>query len=196
MWDARYLGQTYVYGTEPNDFLVAWAGQLPAAGRILCLGEGEGRNAVWLAAQGYAPVAVDASAVGLDKARRLAEARGVAITTVHADLAEFAIEPESWDAMISIFCHLPPDLRATVHRRCVSGLRPGGVLLLEAYTPRQLGRGSGGPPTIELMMEGETLSAEFEGLEFLRLAECERAIHEGELHQGLGAVVQMVARKP
>jgi SAM-dependent methyltransferase len=195
MWDERYSAEGYVYGTEPNGFLAAKADLLPA-GRVLCLGEGEGRNAVWLAEQGFEVTAVDASAVGLHKARALAAERGVRISTVNADLADFAIEPAVWDGIVSIFCHLPAALRAEVHRRCVAGLRSGGVLLLEAYTPDQVGRGTGGPPTAELMMDAETLRLELAGLEFLELSETEREIHEGVFHNGLGAVVQLVGRKP
>jgi SAM-dependent methyltransferase len=195
MWDERYRGPDYAYGTEPNDFLVATADQLPA-GRVLCLGEGEGRNAVWLAGRGLEVTAVDASGVGLEKARRLAAERGVAVDTVHADLATFTLEPGAWDAVVSIFCHLPPALRADVHRRAVAGLRPGGVLLLEAYTPRQLDLGTGGPPVAELMMDADTLRAELAGLDFLHLEELERDIREGAFHAGVGAVVQVLGRKP
>ena len=195
MWDQRYSGQAYAYGTEPNAFLVAMAPRLPT-GRVLCLGEGEGRNAVWLAGQGYDVTAVDASGVGLEKARRLAAERGATITTVHSDLAEYDIEPGNWDGIVSVFCHLPPQPRADVHRMCVAGLCSGGVMLLEAYTPGQLVHGTGGPPTVELMMDSEILRKEFAGLEFLDLQECEREIHEGAFHNGLGAVVQMVVRKP
>jgi SAM-dependent methyltransferase len=195
MWDQRYSSDGYVYGTEPNGFLVAASPRL-RPGKVLCLGEGEGRNAVWLAAQGHEVTAVDSSGVGLDKAQRLAAERGVTIVTVQADLAAYEIEAEAWDGIVSIFCHLPAALRAQVHRRCVAGLRPGGVVLLEAYTPRQVGRGTGGPPTADFMMDAETLRSELTGLDFLELRECEREVHEGELHNGLGAVVQLVARKP
>jgi len=118
--------------------------RLPA-GKVLCLAEGERRNAVWLTRQSREVTAVDASEVGMEKARRLAPVRGVTITTVQADLADFEIEPQQWDLIVSIFCHLPRDLRADVHRRCVEGLRPGGMLLLEAYTPAQLEYKTGGP---------------------------------------------------
>lgn len=195
MWDERYGVEGYVYGTEPNGFLLARAGVLPL-GKVLCLGEGEGRNAVWLAEQGHAVTAVDASAVGLRKARALAAGRGVRVTTVHADLAYYRIEAESWDGIVSIFCHLPAALRAEVHRGCVEGLRPGGILLLEAYTPSQVGRGTGGPPTAALMMDAQSLRAELAGLELLELTEREREIHEGALHNGVGAVVELVGRKP
>lgn len=195
MWDKRYSAEGYVYGTEPNGFLVSKAELLPT-GRTLCLGEGEGRNAVWLAEQGHAVTAVDSSGVGLKKARALATSRGVRITTVQADLAHYTIEPATWDGIVSIFCHLPAPLRARVHRGCVAGLRPGGIMLLEAYTPEQLGRGTGGPPTAALMMDARSLRLELAGLEILELAETEREIHEGAFHNGVGAVVHLVARRP
>jgi len=195
MWDQRYSNKTYAYGTEPNDFLVGMLGKLPV-GKVLCIAEGEGRNAVWLAQQGCEVTAVDGSEIGLGKARRLAGERGVAITTVHADLADFEIAPEYWAAIVSIFCHLPPALRRLVHSRCVQGLQPGGVMLLEAYTPRQLDYKTGGPPSEEMMMDGVSLMGELKGLDFRYIKELTREIHEGEFHNGEGAVVQLLATKP
>ena len=165
-------------------------------GKILCLAEGEGRNAVWLAEQGNEVTAVDTSDIGLQKARKLAKARDVVITTVHADLADYDIGTQQWDAIISIFYHLPPDLRQDVHRRCVKGLRDNGMILLEAYTPLQLEYKTGGPPIAEMMMDMRSLSSELIGLEFLCLQERVREIHEGEYHNGTGAVVQALANKP
>ena len=195
MWDERYASEEYLYGREPNGFLVSMVDHLPK-GQVLCLGEGEGRNGVWLARLGFEVTALDASGVGLAKARRLAEEHGVPLHTVHSDLAHYAIEPESWDGVISIFCHTPAELRRRVHRAVVAGLRPGGALILEAYTPRQLEFGTGGPPVVELMMDLDTLRGELAGLELLHAEETEREIHEGRLHTGRGAVVQIVARKP
>ena len=195
MWDQRYNNETYAYGTEPNDFLTSMYNKLPT-GKILCLAEGEGRNAVWLAEQGNEVTAIDASDFGLQKADKLAKEQGVGITTVHADLADYDIGTQQWDAIISIFCHLPPALRQDVHRRCVKGLRSNGMLLLEAYTPLQLEYKTGGPPVAEMMMDAPSLSSELSGLEFLHLHECVREIHEGEFHNGPGAVVQVLAKKP
>lgn len=195
MWDDRYRAPGFAYGVEPNDFLVGAHPHLPANGRVLCLAEGEGRNAVWLARQGHEVTAVDASLVGLDKARQLAAQHSVEITTVHADLADFAIDEKRWDGIVSIFAHVPAPLRRLVHARCVSGLRPGGIMLLEAYTPRQLEFKTGGPPVAELMMDSESLAQEFGDLELLHLEERTRDIHEGEFHHGTGAVVQLIGRK-
>lgn len=194
-WDERFSGESYAYGTEPNDFLVAVADRLPA-GRVLCLAEGEGRNAVWLAQRGLVVTALDASAVGLRKAELLARERGVDIATIHADLADYRIAPGAWDGIVKIFGHLPPALRQRVHADCVAGLRPGGVMVLEAYTPEQLARGTGGPPRRDLMMDAITLREELRGLDFEILQETVRDVQEGRHHDGPGAVVQMVAVKP
>ncbi|TCJ11881.1 class I SAM-dependent methyltransferase [Parasulfuritortus cantonensis] len=196
MWDQRYDREEYVYGTAPNDFLVASVGRLRTGGRVLCLGEGEGRNGVWLAGQGFRVTGLDASAVGLAKAHRLAEQAGVEIETRQVDLAQADLGSAEWDAVVSIFCHLPPDLRRRVHAGVVRALRPGGVLVLEAYTPAQLDHGTGGPPHAAMMMDLATLAEELSGLEFEHAVELRREVREGQGHFGLGAVVQVVARKP
>jgi SAM-dependent methyltransferase len=192
-WDERYGADTYFYGVEPNDFLREQAGALRARGEALCLGEGEGRNAVHLAQQGFAVVAVDQSAVGMQKAQQLAAARGVRITTVISDLAKFRIEPGSWDAIVSIWCHLPRELRREVHRQAAAGLKPGGAFLLEAYTPAQLQHRTGGPSTPDLMPTLAELREELAGLDFRHGVECERIVQEGTGHRGLSAVVQVLA---
>ena len=194
MWDERYSTDDYAYGKAPNAFLAERHAAIPK-GRVLSLAEGEGRNAVFLALQGYAVTAVDGSAVGLAKARRLAEENGVAIDTVHADLAEFAIGEGQWDGIVSIFCPLPSALRAAVHRRVVAGLRPGGVFLLEAYRPEQVHYGTGGGKDTDTMQTPESLQQELAGLSFRHLAALERDIVEGSYHTGLGAVVQAIAVK-
>ncbi len=195
MWDQRYAADDYVYGTLPNDFLVSRVASLPR-GRVLCLGEGEGRNAVWLAQQGFEAHAVDASAVGLEKARRLARERGVPLGTTVADLAAFDAGADAWDAIVSIFCHLPAAARARVHGQVARWLRPGGVFLLEAYTPDQLALKTGGPPSADLMMTLAGLRRELGGLVIEHGVETVRRVMEGRLHTGEGAVVQLVARRP
>jgi SAM-dependent methyltransferase len=161
---------------------------------VLCLGEGEGRNAVFLAERGLAPLAVDLSSVGLEKAQRLAEQRGVRISTLVTDLADYRIEPARWAGIVSIWCHLPSALRGRVYRDVVAGLAPGGMLLLESYTPAQIGRGTGGPSSADLMPTLPQLREELAGLELLEARECEREVREGRGHGGLSAVVQIVAR--
>ncbi len=196
MWDARYGGAAHVYGTEPNDFLKTEAARLPPRGRVLSLAEGEGRNAVFLAGRGHAVTAVDQSTVGLEKARALAAARGVALDTVVADLAAYAVPPNAWDGVVSIFCHVPAAVRRRLHAGVVAGLRPGGVLLLEAYRPAQLQFKTGGPPTADLLPSLADLRAELAGLDFLHAVETERDVVEGSFHTGRAAVVQVVAVKP
>ncbi len=195
-WDDRFAGNDYVYGTEANGFLRSVADGMPPAGKVLCLAEGEGRNAVFLAGRGHTVTAVDASAVGLKKAMRLAEMQGVAIRTVHADLAAFAMGHGAWDAVVSIFAHVPEELRRAVHRRVVDALRPGGVFVLEAYTPAQLALGTGGPRDASLMMNLASLREELAGLTMEIGREVQRVVTEGSAHSGEAAVVQVLARKP
>lgn len=196
MWDDRYSAEDYAFGKQPNDFLAEVAASLPKGGRVLCIAEGEGRNAVYLAEQGYQVLAVDSSAVGLNKAKQLAAERGVSIETQVADLAEFAIEENAWDGVVSIFCHLPPPVRKALHTKLVMGLRSGGVLVLESYTPRQLEFKTGGPPVADLMMTLAELREELAGLEFRHAQEIDREVVEGLFHTGMGAVVQLIAAKP
>lgn len=196
IWDQRYASPEYVYGTEPNEFLAEAIRGLNGCGRALCLAEGEGRNAVFLAGRGYEVHAVDASPVGLAKAERLAQERGVHIVTEVANLEGYRIEPGAWDLIVSIFCHLPAPIRRALHREVVAGLRPGGYFVLEAYTPAQIALGTGGPPDPALMMTLAELREELAGLDFEQAREIERDVHEGRLHTGRGAVVQLVARKP
>lgn len=194
-WDERYGAEGFAYGTEPNEFLAGVADRIPP-GPVLCLCDGEGRNGVFLATRGHDVTSVDGSAVGLEKARRLAASRGVSIRTVHADLAQFTIEPGTWSGIVSIFAHLPPALRERVHGASVRGLKPGGVFILEAYTIEQLALKTGGPSDPQMLMSLAALRRELAGLEFLTGQELRREIAEGTFHQGLSAVVQVVGRLP
>lgn len=193
-WDERYNTEDYVYGTAANDFLVSVVDHIPR-GRVLCLAEGEGRNAVFLAEKGYAVTAVDFSAVGLQKAHRLAAERGVSIETCCADLREFVISPNQWQGIVSIFAHVPPEVRVPLHRAVVAGLGKGGVFVLEAYTPQQLQYKTGGPPVAELMMSLADLQTELAGLKWVIAQEKTRLIQEGTLHRGMSAVVQLLGVK-
>ena len=194
MWDKRYSGEAFAYGTEPNDFIREQAGRLPV-GDTLSLGEGEGRNAVFLAGLGHRVSALDASEVGLAKAQAFAQKNGVEIETIHADLANYDLEVNRWDVIVSVFCHLPPELRRKVHGQIAGALRPGGCLILEAYTPLQLEYKTGGPPNAAMMMDLDSLRDELGELEFEFAQEVVREIHEGALHDGRGATVQLIARK-
>jgi len=194
MWDERYSAAEYAYGTNPNNFLEANFSSIPK-GKVLSLAEGEGRNAVFLAKQGYSVTAVDASLVGLNKAKKLAEENGVVVEFIQADLADYDLGENQWEGIVSIFCPLPSSIRKQVHQKVAAGLKPNGVFLLEAYTPNQLKHGTGGGNSVDVMQSQETLSQELAGLKFRHLIELERDIIEGIYHTGIGAVVQAIALK-
>jgi SAM-dependent methyltransferase len=191
MWNERYGKPEYAFGTKPNDFLVSVASQIPQ-GRILCLGEGEGRNAVYLASLGYEVVAVDQSEVGLAKAEKLAAQQGVQIQTIVADLAELIIEPNTWQGVVSIFCHLPSALWRQVHSAAIVGLTSGGMLVLELYTPRQLEFKTGGPNNVDMLVSLETVKSKLTELHWKIAREVDREVLEGAYHTGLAAVVQIL----
>lgn len=199
MWNERYADAFTAYGTAPNDWLREVADRIPK-GPVLCLAEGEGRNAVWLAERGHEVTGVDQSDVGLANAQRLAKERGVTLRTVAADLAEFDLGEAKWTGIVSIWAHTPPAIRVPLHAACVRALRPGGAFVLEAYSPKQLHRpGLGGPPTEEhlpMMMTVEGLTSELAGLRLERCAEVDRDIDEGKFHQGPSTTVQVLAFKP
>jgi SAM-dependent methyltransferase len=194
-WDQRYSANPAGYGTEPNAFVRQVAEGIPD-GPVLCLAEGQGRNAVYLARLGHEVLAVDQSAVGLRRARELADERGVRVQTQVADLADFAIAPGGWSGIVATFLHLPSELRRRVLAAAVQGLRPGGLFILEAFAVGQLGRSSGGPRSADLLLSVDLLRDELVGLELLQLRELERVLDEGPLHQGPCLVVQALGRKP
>ena len=198
MWDQRYNEEGFAYGIDPNDFLKSEYSRIPKGGRVLCLAEGEGRNAVFLAKQGYTVTAVDQSSVGLEKAKALAIENGVQISTVVADLADYDFGNEVWDGIVSIAAHVPPKLRKKLHGQVVNSLKKGGVFVLEAFTARHIELdGIGGPPPSrkKMFMSLEELESELDGLDFVVGSEIERNISEGKYHLGESAVVQVVACK-
>lgn len=194
MWDKRYSEEGYAYGTAPNEFLVEKVNCIPK-GKVLSLAEGEGRNAVFLAKQGYAVTAVDASLVGLNKARKLAAENDVVVELIQADLADYDIGESKWDGIVSIFCPLPSSLRRDLYRKVIVGLKQNGVFLLEAFTPDQLKHGTGGGNSVDSMQSEESLSRELVGLRFNHLIELERNVIEGVYHTGIASVVQAIAAK-
>jgi SAM-dependent methyltransferase len=195
MWDDRYRETDLAYGDQPNDFLTNAADRL-SRGTCLCLAEGQGRNAVWLAQQGFDVTALDQSAEGMRRAEELAFSRGVTIRTIVADLDDFDLGEARWDSIVSIFGHLPSPLRRKVHSAVVRALKPGGTFLLESYTPDQLTTsGSGGPRDPDMMPTKALLSDELAGLDFEIAQEIRREVNEGSYHRGEAAVVQIVARK-
>ena len=192
-WNQRYANPAYLYGTEPNMFLAEHCGLLN--GPVLSLSEGEGRNAVFLAERGLEVTGVDISAVALEKAKKLAESRGVEIKTIVADLAAFEPEENHYGSVISIYAHLPSAIRHRLYPLIERSLKPNGIVLLEAYSENQLARDTGGPKDIDMLMTTDKLRREFANLEPILLREIEREITEGDCHTGMGSVVQFIARK-
>lgn len=192
-WNNRYAGEDYVYGTEPNAFLAEHYGSL--RGPVLSLSEGEGRNAVFLASHGLEVVGVDISSTALQKAAKLAEARGVTITTVVCDLETFRPEEDRYGAVISIWAHLPGRVRSRLYPLVERALRPGGTILLEAYSEAQLSRDTGGPKDPDMLMTVDKVRREFPHCEPVLLREIERTVSEGGGHTGPGSVVQFLGRR-
>jgi NAD(P)-dependent dehydrogenase (short-subunit alcohol dehydrogenase family) len=192
-WDQRYAEPGFKYGTEPNAFLVAQAAALRAGSDIVLPGDGEGRNSVWLARQGHHVLAMDSSAVGLAKAAALARDQGVPLRTVQADLADWAPEVGSVDAVVLIYVHLPSAVRRGAHRRLAAALRSGGRLILEAFHPSQLGRTSGGPKDVDMLVTLADLRADFAGLLDEQAGEeVETVLSEGPGHQGPARITRWV----
>ncbi len=194
-WDKNYAGDEYHYGVAPNAFLAEQAAGLAAASDILVPGDGEGRNGVWLARHGHRVRSVDASQVGLRKASALAARAGVELATELADLAHWQPAVGSADAVVLIYVHLPATIRRDAHRRLATALRPGGLLILEAFHPRQLDYRSGGPKTADMLYSLATLRADFDGaLQEVIGWEGEIELDEGRGHQGRGFVTRWVGR--
>ena len=193
-WNEKFATTDYAYGTEPNDFLVSAVTKLKR-GATLSLAEGEGRNAVWLAQQGFTVSAIEQSEKGVAKTLRLALQRGVIVMAERGELETFHIQPNSWDLVVSIYAHTPQELRRKLHRQVVAGLKPGGVFVLEAYTPAQIPNNTGGPKDASLMPTAELLRSELAGLVFDHIEEVERDVVEGSLHTGTAHVVQVVAHR-
>ena len=195
IWDDRYNREEYYYGTEPNDYLRETAKLIRPGGAVLCLAEGEGRNAVFLAKLGYHVTAVDFSAIALSKLEKLAVESGVQVQTVCRDLTEFEFGEGLWDGIVSIWCHLPSPLRIQVHNKLIHGLKVGGIYIYEAYTPDQIPLATGGPKDPDMMPTAQILMQELKGLQFHKLQELRREIHEGLGHNGLSAVVQVLGKR-
>jgi SAM-dependent methyltransferase len=194
-WDQRYSAPQFVYGTEPNHFLMEHVGHLPAGGRVLCLADGEGRNGVWLARQGLDVTSVDVSLQGVNKMHRLATQMGVSLNAQVADVTELDMGLAQWDAIISIFLHLPARARADLHTRAVQALKPGGLFLWEGYGPEQLSRNTGGPKDAALLPALDEVARDFSDCALLHSWSGLRMVQEGSLHTGEGSVTQLIARK-
>lgn len=196
MWDQRYDSNEYYYGTEPNDFLRDCVGLFTPGGQILSLGEGEGRNAVFMASRGLNVTAVDGSHVATRKLAGLARERGVHVAGIVEDLRAFSLGEAKWDGIVSIWCHLPKNLRVEVLKRSVKALRPGGFLLIESYIPRQVDYKTGGPADIDMLPTLTEFLDHLMELDLILGRELDRNVYEGVGHHGMSAVVQFIGRRP
>jgi SAM-dependent methyltransferase len=194
MWDQRYSGEEYVYGTLPNLYFSEKIKALPP-GKLLLPAEGEGRNAVFAAGLGWQVTAVDYSEEAKKKAMKLAENLSVNIGYIVDDLAGFDFGKEVYDAVALVYAHFTPEYRNRIHRRIVSCLKPGGMLILEAFNPDQLKNNSGGPKSIEMLYTIPMLEDDFKELTILQLEETSIDLDQGDYHQGNAAIIRLLARK-
>lgn len=195
-WNERFSVPDYVFGTAPNAFLAANAGRLKRGQRALCVADGEGRNSVWLAEQGLEVTAFDFSPVAVEKARQLAARRGVEVRYELASVYDWRWPAAAFDLVAAIFVQFAdPPMRSFMFQRMARALKPGGLLLIEGYTPKQLQYGTGGPKQLDQLYTESLLRDSFAGFEVLALREYEAELDEGSRHRGMSAVIDLVARK-
>ncbi len=195
LWDKRYSDQNYVYGKEPNAFFSTQMNRL-TPGFLLLPGEGEGRNAVYAAEKGWEVEAFDQSFPGYEKAVDLASEKKVRINYQVCQLEDYSFKSEFYDLAGLIFFHLEHPARKYLHQRIFESLKPGGTLVLEAFHKDQLGRDTGGPRSLEMLVDEEILSDDFVAFETLILEKMVRKLNEGPFHQGEASVVRFVGKKP
>lgn len=196
MWNQRYAGDELLFGEAPNDYLRAQAPRLPRSGRALCVADGEGRNSVWLAQQGLQVDAFDIAERGVAKARALARRHGVVVDFAVADGDALAWPEAVYDLVAAIFIQFAdPAMRQRLFANMLRALRPGGLLVLQGYTPRQLQYRSGGPQRIDHLYTEEMLREAFAAAEIVELRSYDAELREGTQHTGMAALVGMVVRK-
>lgn len=195
-WNQRFSVPDFVFGTAPNAFLAAQAPRLEPGMSALCVADGEGRNSVWLAKRGLKVTAFDFSPVALEKARQFARDSGVAVDYRLSTVADWDYGERRYDAVVAIFIQFsPPAERAQVFAGMARALQPGGLVILQGYGPAQLKYNTGGPKQVENLYTEQLLRDSFPGFEILHLGSREEELSEGTRHQGMSAVVDMVARK-
>jgi SAM-dependent methyltransferase len=195
-WNKRFETADYIFGIEPNDYLRAKAHRLAPGGRVLCVADGEGRNSVWLARQGLRVDAFDIAEVGVAKARKLADDARVRVNFDVADCDAWPWPVDTYDAVAAIFIQFAdPAMRERLFARMATALKPGGLLVLQGYTPRQLEYKTGGPPILSHLYTADMLRDAFAALEIIELDEYEADLCEGSHHAGRSALVGMIARR-
>jgi hypothetical protein len=194
-WDERYAEDGFAYGTEPNHFFAEELVKM-TPGRLLLPADGEGRNAVFAARKGWKVDAFDQSVSGRKKALALAETHKVSIQFDLSDALEYPYGKQKYDATGLTFVHLPPGIRPQFHQMVCESLKPMGVLILEAFSKAQLGKASGGPPSLEMLFSAEEMKKEFASLRIIKLEQTNVMLQEGKYHMGEAAVIRLVAQKP
>ena len=196
-WNNRFASESYVFGTRAAAFLVDNAHYIPPGSRVLAPADGEGRNSVFLAELGQRVVATDIAEEGIAKAKKLAKARGVSVEFRQLDLQGWQWPEAEFDAAVAIFIQFaPPAFRDEIFAGLKRTVRPGGVVLLHGYTPKQLEYRTGGPSVVEQLYTEELLRAAFADWELMRLQAYERELDEGAGHKGRSAVIDLIARRP
>jgi cyclopropane fatty-acyl-phospholipid synthase-like methyltransferase len=195
-WQERFASEEYRFGTAPNAFLASQVKRLPKAGKALAIADGEGRNGVFLAEQGLDVLSLDFSSNAQVKARKLAAARGVTIRTEQADVVNWTYPAATFDVVAAIFFQFAgPADRAKIFAGIKRTLKPGGLLLLEGYTPKQLDYKTGGPSKLENLYTRELLQAAFGDFSSLDIRDYEAELHEGAGHGGMSALIDVVGVK-
>lgn len=195
-WESRFAAEHYVFGTAPNAFLARNAARIAPDARVLSLADGEGRNGVWLAEQGFRVTAQDFSPMGQAKARALAADRGAALEWELSDIRTRGWAPDAFDAVVGIFFQfLSPPERSAVFEGIGKTVRPGGLVLIEGYGPKQLDYGTGGPKALQNLYTEELLRAAFADFSDVQVTAYDAEISEGPGHSGMSALVDLVARR-
>jgi len=195
-WDERFARDDYIFGTAPNVFLASQRSRLAAGQRALCIADGEGRNSVWLAQQGLLVTAFDIAPRGVEKARALAAQAGVSVDHRVASVEDWEWTAETYDVVAAIFVQFaPPAIRERMFDGMLRTLKPGGWLLLQGYTPRQLEYRTGGPPCTEHLYTPQLLRQAFAAHEIVELREHDDMLAEGTQHAGMSALIDCVVRR-
>ena len=195
-WNRRFAADGFLFGTAPNAWLCAHAGAWQPGQRVLCVADGEGRNSVWLAGRGLDVEAFDISDVGVAKARALAAEQGVSVNFAVSDCDAYAWTPGAYDGVAAIFVQFAdPAMRARLFANLIRCLKPGGTLVLQGYTPKQLDYRTGGPPHVSHLYTQPMLREAFAELDIVELREYEAELAEGSGHCGHSALVGLVARR-
>lgn len=193
-WNERYANNEYVYGENPNEFLEEQLAHLPQ-GKILLPCEGEGRNAVYAAQNGWHVFACDFSSTGKQKAMALARKKGISFEYAVCGILEYPAEAETFDVIALIFAHFPETVRQKIHEKMITLLKPGGWIVLEGFNKKQLGKNSGGPKSLEMLFDANMLLKDFENCEIVSLEEKTVFLKEGLFHEGEAEVIRGLFRK-